>query len=131
MPGQPKVKQQLWKVQIAPECRQFYVGFVVGFYNETVLLQESDDFIGHCEKLFLTHILAVEVQILGETVDSLNDTQIGSTDKSQFTDIRRISQVVKNQQLQILLEHIALETVVPGDGRRKETADESEINHIL
>ena len=34
---------------------------------------QSDDLIGHLEEFFLTHILAVEVEIIGETVDSLNE----------------------------------------------------------
>ena len=127
--GQSQVEKELWEIQISPECGQLRVGRVAGFHVQTVLVQELDHIVRHGTERYPAHILAVKIKVFRKPVDSLDEPQIGSADKGQPDRIGRIRQMIQNQQLKILLEHIPMKTAVTGNSLREETAYESKVNH--
>jgi hypothetical protein len=92
-------------------------------------LQEDEHIVGHSRKLTLAERLAVEIQVFGEPVDSLDQAQVGAPDEGDLPDIRRCGKMVEHQQLHVLLEDVLLEDRLVTQGRGVEALDGVDGDH--
>ena len=76
MTSQSQVKQHLREIEITPEICQFRIGLVAGFHIDIILAQVGYNAIRHRHKLVFAQFLAVKVQILRESVYSLNKAKV-------------------------------------------------------
>ena len=85
MSGQFEIEQQLRKMDVAPKRGQFRIFPILRFDRESAAMQESQHFVGHPHELLLVHLLAVEIQVFGETVDTFDEPQVRTADKGHLT----------------------------------------------
>ena len=71
----------------------------------------------------------VSFVFLGEAIDALYEPEVGAADERHLADIRRCRQMVENQQLKVLLQHIAVEAALASHGWWKETVYVFNVNH--